>query len=287
MQASIGIIGGTGLENFSSGKVTSRVDIPTPFGMPSDYITIVECEGVSAAILPRHGSGHRILPTEVNSKANMWALKSLGVRKIVSISAVGSLTEEYKPGEFAVLSNLIDRTRMRPSTYFGDGLAGHIGFAEPFCPTTRSVVIVVLEDSGQAFHSEATIIAMEGPAFSTRAESAYYRNVGAHIIGMTTLPEAKLAREAEMCYASIGRVTDYDCWRPNEEHVNIDVVLAVMNKNVNAVKSLVPKLIAGLADADECSCHSAAAGALMTPIELVPYETRRKLEIFYGKYWKK
>ncbi|RPJ08810.1 MAG: S-methyl-5'-thioadenosine phosphorylase [Spirochaetaceae bacterium] len=286
MKASIGIIGGTGLEEFDSGKVLDRVDIPTPFGMPSDYFTIVEHEGITAAILSRHGKGHRILPTEVNSKANIWALKSLGVKKIVAVSAVGSLAEEYKPGEFAVTSNLIDRTRERPSTYFGDGLAGHIGFAEPFCAETRKVIIDVLKKSGQSFHPVATIIAMEGPAFSTRAESAWYRDVGAHIIGMTVLPEAKLAREAEICYASIGMVTDYDCWRLHEEHVNIDMVLAVMNKNVSAIKNLVPKLIAGLAGIEKCACNTAAAGALMTSKEMVPYETRRKLDIFYGKYWK-
>ncbi|MBN1525785.1 MAG: S-methyl-5'-thioadenosine phosphorylase [Spirochaetales bacterium] len=285
MNASIGIIGGSGLENFDSGKIIGKVDIPTPFGMPSDLFTLVELNGTIAAILPRHGKGHRILPTDVNSKANMWAFKSLGVHTIFAVSAVGSLAEEYKPGEFAVTTNIIDRTRQRPATFFGDGIVGHVAFADPFCIKTQALIIEALEQTSHPFHKEATLIAMEGPAFSSKAESHMYRSWNGQIIGMTALPEAKLAREAEMCYASIGMVTDYDCWREHEESVTVEYVMETMRKNVDGIKKLVPLLIEKLAKKDTCVCHSAAAGAIMTDLTMVPYETKRKLDIFYNKYW--
>jgi 5'-methylthioadenosine phosphorylase len=286
MKARFGIIGGSGLEQFEGGKVMEKVEVPTPFGMPSDEILLVDIAGAPTAFLPRHGAGHRILPTEVNAKANIWALKSLGVEAILAVSAVGSLHEDYKPGEFTVCSNLIDRTKRRDSSYFGNGLVGHIGFADPFCPELRQALVAALKKLGQPFHEKGTVVTMEGPAFSTRAESEMHRGFGAELIGMTASPEAKLAREAEICYASVAMVTDYDCWRQSEEAVTIEMVLAVMKKNIDAIRRLIPLAIPQFAQIKDCGCRHAASGALMTPEAFIPYEEKRKLKLFYGKYWK-
>mgnify|MGYP000107443989 CR=1 FL=1 len=287
MNAQYAIIGGSGLEQFEGGKVVGKVDIPTPFGMPSDEILLVDLGGMTAAFLPRHGKGHRLLPTEVPSKANIWALKSLGVESILAVSAVGSLHADYKPGEFAVCDNLIDRTKKRDVSFFGNGVVGHIGFAEPFCAHMREALVTALAKTGHSFHKTGTVVAMEGPAFSTKAESEFHRGLGAHLIGMTAVPEAKLAREAEICYASVAMVTDYDCWHESEEAVTIDMVLEVMRKNVDAIRKLIPVVLPLFADIKECSCRTAAAGAVMTGAEFIPYEEKRKLALFYGKYWKK
>jgi 5'-methylthioadenosine phosphorylase len=286
MKARFGIIGGSGLEQFEGGQVKERIDVPTPFGMPSDEIVLADVAGVPVAFLSRHGQGHRVLPTEVNSRANIWALKSLGVEAILAMCTVGSLHEDYKPGEFAVCDNIIDRTKQRALSYFGNGLVGHIGFADPFCPELRAALVTALKKLGQPFHDRGTVVTMEGPAFSTRAESEMHRGFGAHLIGMTASPEARLAREAEICYASVAMITDYDCWHVNEEAVTIEMVLAVMKKNVDAVRKLIPIAVPLFAEIKDCSCRRAAAGALMTPEHLVPYEERRKLKLFYGKYWK-
>ncbi|MBN1697558.1 MAG: S-methyl-5'-thioadenosine phosphorylase [Spirochaetales bacterium] len=285
MTATIGVIGGSGIYEIEGASVVETIDIPTPFGMPSDYITIVNIRNTNVAFLPRHGKGHRLLPTEVPSKANIWALKSLGVSQILSISAVGSLGEGYKPGDFVVCDQLVDRTRGREWTFFGEGIVGHIGFAEPFCSGMREKVIGVFEKNRYPFHKTGTLITMEGPLFSTKGESLLYRQWKADLIGMTALPEAKLAREAEICYAVIAMVTDYDCWHEAEEAVTVDMVLATMKKNVTAIKTITGRLIEGLAPRVDCECRHAAQYAIMTEPSRIPFETRRKLALFYGKYW--
>jgi 5'-methylthioadenosine phosphorylase len=286
MNAKYAIIGGSGLEQFEGGKVLATIDVPTPFGMPSDEIIIADIAGLPTAFLPRHGKGHRFLPTEVPSKANIWALKSLGVEAIIAVSAVGSLSEDYKPGQFVVCDNLIDRTKKRELSYFGNGVVGHIGFADPFCPSLRNALVGALKKSGQPFHEKGTVVTMEGPLFSTRAESELHRGFKAQLIGMTASPEAKLAREAEICYASVAMVTDYDCWRQKEEAVTINIVMEVMRKNIEAIRRLIPLAIPLVAKIKDCSCRSAAKGAIMTDPRYIPYEEKRKLALFYGKYWK-
>jgi 5'-methylthioadenosine phosphorylase len=286
MQARIGVIGGSGLYKMDGAKQVEEVDVPTPFGMPSDAISIIDIKGTKVAFLPRHGKGHRILPTEVPSKANIWALKSLGVTQVLSISAVGSLDEEYKPGDFALCDQIIDRTKSRANSFFGEGVVGHVGFADPFCSRMRDGLAPALSKSPKTFHKTGTVISMEGPLFSTRGESLTYKSWNAQLIGMTALPEAKLAREAEMCFALIAMVTDYDCWRESEEVVSMDMVLKVMKENTHAVQKMIPDLIEALAKVSDCECNHAAKYAIATDRSLIPYETKRKLALFYSKYWK-
>jgi 5'-methylthioadenosine phosphorylase len=285
MNARIAVIGGSGLYEMEGARIVEEIDVPTPFGMPSDVITIVDVAGTPVAFLPRHGRGHRLLPTEVPSLANVWALKSLGVRQIVSVSAVGSLTEAYRPGDFVLCDQLIDRTFGRPATFFGDGIVGHVAFADPFCPSLRAAFAGTLATSGHACRPAGTLVCMEGPLFSTRAESELYRRWGAHCVGMTALPEAKLAREAEICYAVIAMVTDYDCWHQSEESVSMEVVLRVMSENTAAIRSAIPGIVSRIRTIEECGCRHAAAGVVTTRADLVPYETRRRLRLLYGRYW--
>ena len=286
MHASIAVIGGSGLYDLAGAGVVEEIDVPTPFGMPSDLISIIEVNGSPVAFLPRHGRGHRLLPTEVPSRANIWALKSLGVRQIVSVSAVGSLAEDYRPGDFVLCDQLIDRTFAREGTTFGDGVVGHVGFADPFCPSLRAAFADVLRDGSHPCHDSGTLVCMEGPLFSTRAESSLYRSWGAHCIGMTALPEAKLAREAEICYAVVAMVTDYDCWREAHESVTVEMVMKVMADNTGAIRAAIPAIVGRIASIPDCPCRRAAAGAVTTRKDAIPYETRRRLALFYGKYWK-
>lgn len=287
MKAQCAIIGGSGLEEFESGKLVEKVDIPTPFGLPSDIITLVDINGVVTAFLPRHGRGHRILPHEVPSQANIWALKSLGVETILAVSAVGSLHEDYKPGDFVVCDSIIDRTHGRAKSYFGDGVVGHVGFAKAFCPEVTKGLVNVLEGQKEPFHDCGTILCMQGPAFSTKAESFLFKDWGAHIIGMTVLPEAQLAREAEICYASIGIVTDYDCWKEQEEVVTVEMVIKMMQQKIAAIKAMIPAFTGEMNKLPDCACRHAAESALMTDPSLIPYELKRKLHLFYAKYWRK
>ena len=281
----LAVIGGTGLYRMQGVQVLEELEIPTPFGLPSDRLTIVELGGSRVAFLPRHGRGHRLLPTEVPSRANIWALKSLGVEQILSISAVGSLAEDYHPGEFAVCDQLIDRTRSRENSFFGDGAVGHVVFADPFCRGMGEAVRAAIERHGFPVHPAGTLVTMEGPLFSTRAESRLYRAWGAHLIGMTALPEAKLAREAEICYAVVAMVTDYDSWREEGEHVTLEMVMKVMAENTRRIQMIIPDALAGLRGRTDCACRHAAAGALMTDPALIPPQTRRRLALLYGKYW--
>jgi 5'-methylthioadenosine phosphorylase len=286
MKARFAVIGGSGLYDLKGARRLEEIEIPTPFGLPSDRVNLVEVGGQPVAFLPRHGKGHRLLPTEVPSRANIWALKSLGVEQILSVSAVGSLQEQFRPGQFVLCDQLIDRTRTRESTFFGGGVVGHVAFAEPYCAGMRTVLAEVLQKQGRAFHAQGTLVTMEGPQFSTRAESFLYRSWGAHLIGMTALPEAKLAREAEMCLAVVAMVTDYDCWREAEESVTIDIVLKVMAENTRAIQELLPPFVSALAARGDCPCRHAAQSAIMTDPKLIPPQVRRNLDLLYGKYWR-
>jgi 5'-methylthioadenosine phosphorylase len=287
MKTRFAVIGGSGLYNLEGARCLEEIEIPTPFGLPSDRVAVVEVGDEPVAFLPRHGKGHRLLPAEVPSRANIWALKSLGVEQILSVSAVGSLQEQFKPGEFVLCDQLIDRTRSREASFFGAGVVGHVGFAEPYCPGMRAVLAEILAKQGRPFHREGTLVTMEGPLFSTRAESFLYRSWGAHLIGMTALPEAKLAREAEICLAVVAMVTDYDCWREAEESVTIDMVLKVMADNTRAIQALIPAFVAALSSREDCPCRHAARNAIMTDVRLIPPQVRRALDLLYGKYWNK
>ncbi len=283
----LAVIGGSGLYAMEGIRVLEERDIPTPWGMPSDPVTVAEIDGEQVAFLPRHGRGHRYLPSDVPSRANIWALKSLGVEQILSVSAVGSLSEGYAPGEFVLCDALIDKTVKRPSTYFGDGIVGHVGFAEPFCGGMREALGRVLVSQGHPHHQTGTYVCMEGPAFSTRAESDLHRSWRAALIGMTACPEAKLAREAEICYAMVAMVTDYDCWKPSEESVSVDIVMATMTANTAALRRMLPGMVDALKGRADCPCRHAAAHAVMTAPAFIPCETRRRLALFYDKYWDK
>ena len=287
----IAIIGGSGLYKLDGQRqagtgLLETLDISTPFGPPSDSISIIDVRGERVAFLPRHGKGHRHLPTEVPSLANIWALKSIGVEQIISISAVGSLQEAFRPGDFVLCDQLIDRTRSRVNSFFGGGVVGHLPFADPYCSRMRSTIAGLLEKSGHPFHGQGTLICMEGPLFSTRAESELYRSWGAHLVGMTALPEAKLAREAEICLAIVAMITDYDCWRESEEDVSVEMVLKVMAGNTRVAREMIPDFIEALIGDSDCACRKAAEKAIMTDPALIPGDIKRKLEQFYGKYWR-
>jgi len=279
------VIGGSGLYTMDGAKILEEREVPTPWGLPSDLVTIAEIAGERVAFLPRHGRGHRLLPSEVPSLANIWALKSLGVQQIVSVSAVGSLSEGIAPGHFVLCDDLVDRTSRRPSTYFGGGITGHVSFAEPFCPGLRGKIGEVFARHRHPFHPSGTYVCMEGPAFSTRAESRLHASWNAALIGMTALPEARLAREAEICYATIAMVTDYDCWKTDGEDVSVEMVITTMKGNTAAVRRMIPDIVSAISGRGDCPCRQAAAHAIMTDPAMIPLEARRKLALFYGKYW--
>jgi len=263
-KAKIGVIGGSGLYEIEGAKVLEEIEIDTPWGRPSDSIKITDIGGHVVAFLPRHGMGHRHLPHEVNSRANIAALKMIGVEEIIAFSAVGSLKEEIAPRNFVLPDQVIDRTRMRESSFFGNGVAAHVGFAEPFCSRLHEVIIPAAEGMDISLHTGETLICMEGPAFSSRAESNLYRSWGAGIINMSTLPEAKLAREAEICYAVICMSTDYDCWHEDEEDVTIDMVINNLNANSDNAKSLLKRILDNLDGQRECQCKEASKYAIIT-----------------------
>ena len=286
MKARLAVIGGSGLYSMEGVRPLEEMEVPTPWGLPSDRVTIAEVAGEAVAFLPRHGRGHRYLPSEVPSLANIWALKSLGVEQILSLSAVGSLSDRYAPGDFVVCDELVDRTTRKPCTYFGQGIVGHVSFADPFCPGIRSALLTVLSSDGHPHHTSGTYVCMEGPAFSSRAESHLHRSWRAELIGMTAVPEAKLAREAEICYATLAMITDYDCWRPNEEGVSVEMVVETLKKNTSAAQRMLPAIVKALTGRDDCPCRHAAQNAIMTEPALIPYDVKRRLDLFYGRYWK-
>jgi len=276
-QAKIGVIGGTGLYDIEGLTDIEEVEIDTPFGKPSDTITIGKLEGVGIAFLPRHGKGHRISPTELPVRANIYALKSLGVEHIIAVSSAGSFKQEIKPGDLVIPDQLIDRTRNRVNSFFGDGIVTHIPFAEPFCPVLSQVLYESAKEVGASVHQGGTYVAMEGPAFSTRAESRLYRSWGADIIGMTALPEAKLAREAEICYAIIGCVTDYDSWQERSQPITIDVILNVLRQNIDTAKKIIKLAVSRIPEKRNCGCATALKTAIVTNPERIPREQKEKL----------
>ena len=283
-EATVAVIGGSGLYDFEGLTGIQEVKPDTPFGEPSDTIVIGTLAGTRVAFLPRHGRGHRLNPTGIPVRANIFALKLLGVERVISVSAVGSLKEEVHPLDLVVPDQLIDRTRQRTSTFFDTGLVVHVGFADPFCPDLSNILAHAATEEGATVHQGGTYVVMEGPAFSTRAESFLYRSWGASIIGMTALPEAKLAREAEMCYATLACATDYDCWHETEETVTVDMVVANLLKNVATSKSILQRIMPHLAENRSCTCGSALESAIITARHSIPQETRERLAPLVGTY---
>ena len=282
--APVGIVGGSGLYAMEGMTDVEAVDVDTPFGKPSDSIVLGNLYGVPVAFLPRHGRGHRITPTDLPVRANIYALKKLGVERLISVSAVGSLKEDLRPLDMVVPDQLIDRTYRRASTFFEGGVVGHIAFAHPFCPHLSGLLNDAAVAAGVTTHMGGTCIVMEGPAFSTVAESNMYRSWGADIIGMTALPEAKLAREAEMCYATLACVTDYDVWHSTEEQVTVELVVANLMKNVAASQGALRRLLPTITAERPCDCGTALRDVVITARDAIPAEARQKLHPIIGKY---
>ena len=285
-QAEIGIIGGSGLYSMPGLSKAKEARLKTPFGAPSDAYVLGTLEGRKVAFLARHGRGHRILPSELNFRANIHGFKQLGAERIVSISAVGSLKEEHKPLEFLIPDQFFDRTRHRVDTFFGNGVVAHIAFADPICPELAKVVAEACQKAGVTAKSGGTYVCMEGPQFSTKAESNVYRSWGMDVIGMTNLQEAKLAREAELCYVTIAMVTDYDCWHPHHDSVTVDQIVAVLLKNAENATKVVRATIAAMPAGRSCKCGSALAHAILTDPKKIPAATRKRLKLILGKYVK-
>jgi 5'-methylthioadenosine phosphorylase len=282
--ARLGVIGGSGFYQMDDLTDVEELRMETPYGPPSGTIVLGTLEGVRVAFLSRHGLGHHILPTQVPAHANIWAMKSLGVERIISLSAVGSLREEIEPQHVVVLDQLIDRTRGRNSTFFGDGIVAHIAFHEPFCPVLRGLLLGARGATKATWHESGTSIVVEGPAFSTKAEAQLYRSWGAHVIGMTALPEAKLAREAEICYATLAMVTDYDTWHDVYEPVTADMIIANVMRNIETGREVLKSVVRALPSTRECPCATALQTALVTHESLVPEETKRRLAPIIGRY---
>jgi 5'-methylthioadenosine phosphorylase len=285
--ADIGIIGGSGLYEMPGLEERHEVEVDTPFGKPSDAFVLGNLEGRRVAFLARHGRGHRLLPSELNYRANIFALKKLGARKILSASAVGSLKLELKPLDFVLPDQFVDRTTRRVSTFFGDGLAAHINLADPVCASLLDVLQQASTAIGFPIKRGGTYLCMEGPAFSTRAESRLYQSWGMDLIGMTNLQEAKLSREAEICYATIAMVTDYDCWHDDEESVTVEMLIGYLNQNSANAKRLIREAVRLLDPQADCSCHQALQKAMITDPAAIPPETLRKLRPIVGKYLEK
>jgi len=283
-EAKIGIIGGSGLYEMKGMSEVEEVRINTPFGEPSDDIILGKLEGVKVAFLPRHGKGHHINPTNLPVKANIYALKSLGVERIISVSAVGSLREDIEPLHLIIPDQLIDVTKNRASTFFTDGIVGHISFAEPFCPILSHVLFDAASKAGARVHSGGTYLAMEGPEFSTKAEVQLYRSWSADIIGMTACPEAKLAREAEICYATIAFVTDYDCWHPSYKSVTTQMILTNLRKGVEIAKKIIKLTISSIPQKRDCDCSNALKDAIATSPYHISNQAKKDLALFIGKY---
>lgn len=280
----LGVIGGSGLYEMEGLKNVRTVFVRTPFGDPSDAMVVGELEGRTLAFLPRHGRGHRILPSQINYRANLYALKKIGVKWVLSISAVGSMKEDIRPGDIVVVDQFYDHTKFRPNTFFGDGVVGHIPFADPVCPNLTDIARAASRKIVRRTHRGGTYLCMEGPAFSTRAESRIYRKWGVDVIGMTNMPEAKLAREAELCYATLALATDYDCWHETEEDVSIDAVLAILRKNVENSKKIIREVALRLPGKGSCGCGEILKDAIITDRKRIPAAARKRLSLLIGKY---
>ena len=285
-QAKIGVIGGSGLYAMPGFELQQEVFLETPFGRPSDAYMVGALAGKQVAFLPRHGRGHRISPSELNFRANIYGMKMLGVERIVSLSAVGSLKEEHKPLDFVLPDQFFDRTRGRISTFFGDGLVAHVSFADPICEELSEAVHGACHRTGVTAKKGGTYLCMEGPAFSTKAESNVYRSWGMDVIGMTNLQEAKLAREAEICYVTVAMVTDYDCWHPEHDAVTVTDIIANLTKNAESAAKVVREVVSALdaGAARHCKCGTALRHALITDQKTIPAATRQKLDLIVGKY---
>jgi 5'-methylthioadenosine phosphorylase len=284
LKADIGIIGGSGLYHMPGFEATEEIAVETPFGSPSDPFIIGKLAGKNVVFLARHGRGHRVLPSELNFRANIYAMKKLGVRFIISLSAVGSLKEEHAPGHFVLVDQFVDRTFARTSTFFGDGLVAHISFAQPVSEELRRIVLEACGRAGVTAKDGGTYLCMEGPAFSTLAESNLYRSWGMDVIGMTNLQEAKLAREAEIAYTTVAMVTDYDCWHPDHDAVTVADIIRVLNRNAENAAALVKEAVAAIDASAEFKAHSALKNALMTDPKAIPPATFEKLELLVGRY---
>ncbi len=282
--ANIGVIGGTAIYEMEGLTDIEEVRVETPFGDPSDAITLGTIGGRRVAFLPRHGRGHRIMPSELPARANIYALKSLGVERIISFSACGSMRERIAPLDVVIPDQLFDRTKARPSTFFGDGLVAHISFADPFCPHLSELLFEAAVTAGARVHRGGTYVVIEGPQFSTKAESRIYRSWGVDVIGMTALPEAKLAREAEICYATVALVTDYDVWHEAEGEVTVEMILGYLMQNVATAKGILSAVLPNIPDERDCPCATALKDVIVTRPELVPTEVKESLALLLGKY---
>lgn len=283
-QVKIGIIGGSGLYQIEGLEGAEKKALSTPFGEPSEHYVVGTIAGRGVAFLARHGGGHRFSPSDINYRANIFGFKILGVEAIISVSAVGSMREERKPGDFVIPDQFFDRTKGRPVTFFSDGIVAHVAFADPLCPVLSETLYTTGEEMGFSIYKGGTYLCIEGPQFSTRAESLIYRQWGVDIIGMTNLTEAKLAREAEICYSTLAMVTDYDCWHQTEESVSAELVMEIMQQNTLRAKQLIARAIPRTPTARTCQCAEALKYAIVTDKELIPPETREKLRPLIGKY---
>ena len=282
----VGVIGGSGLYEMEGLEEVQTVSLKTPFGDPSDSFIVGRLEGVKIAFLPRHGKGHRISPSSLNFRANIYGMKKLGVQCIIGVSAVGSMKESIRPGDMVIPNQMIDRTVGRPSTFFSEGIVGHIGFADPFCPVLGQILYEAGKEAGATVQKNGTYLCMEGPQFSTRAESKLYRSWGVDVIGMTNLPEAKLAREAEICYATIAFATDYDCWHEAEGDVSIGEILRILALSAKTAKRTIRHAVRRLPDQRTCICSTALQHALITDKTMISEKTKKDLGPIIGKYIK-
>jgi 5'-methylthioadenosine phosphorylase len=284
-QAEIGIIGGSGLYAMPGFSEVREVSLETPFGAPSDAYVLGTLEGRKVAFLARHGRGHRFMPSEINYRANIHGMKQLGVERVLSLSAVGSLKEEHRPLDFVIPDQFVDRTRHRVDTFFGNGLVVHVGLGHPVCEDTAKVAAAACQRAGVNVKSGGTYLNMEGPQFSTKAESSLYRSLGLDVIGMTNFTEARLAREAELCYATVAMVTDYDCWHPEHDHVSVEQIVAVLLKNAEHACTVVRHAVAAMPSTRSCKCGSALKNAIITQKNVVPPAALERLRLLVGKYF--
>ncbi len=282
----VGVIGGSGLYEMEGLEEVQRITVKTPFGNPSDAFIAGRLEGVKVVFLPRHGKGHRIQPSSLNFRANIYGMKKLGVQWIIGVSAVGSMKEFIHPGDMVIPNQFIDQTKGRPSTFFSDGIVGHVSLADPVCPVLSQILCDAGKEVGATVHKEGTYLCIEGPQFSTRAESNLYRTWGVDVIGMTNLPEAKLAREAEICYSTIAFATDYDCWHEAAEDVSIGDILRILAESTKVAKNAIRRAIEHLPEKRECPCANALKYAVITGKKFIPEKTKKDLEPIIGKYIK-
>ena len=282
-QVTVGVIGGSGLYDIEGLTSTRSIRVRTPFGAPSDAITVGSLEGIRVAFLSRHGRGHLLNPSGINYRANIYALKSLGVSHVISVSAVGSMKESIHPGDVVVPDQFIDLTKRRISTFFDKGVVAHVAFGEPICAELAQTLLAAGEKVGANVHRSGTYLCMEGPQFSTKAESRLYRQWGVDVIGMTNMPEAKLAREAELCYATLALVTDYDCWHETEEAVTVEAVLGTLHRNVALAKQILHSAMPSFANPIDCACHRALDNAILTAPKRIPPAVRKKLAVLIDR----